>query len=307
MKPAAFRYHRPPTLEAALALLVQHGDSARPIAGGQSLVPMMNLRMAQPAELIDLASIEGLRDIKVSPDGIEVGAMVRHHDIEHSQAIRAACPLLSDVAGTIGHYAIRQRGTLGGSLAHADPAAQWPLVATVLGAQMLVTGAVGQRVIGGDAFFQSLMTTALKPDELLTAVRFPALQPGEGWSYQGFCRRSGDFAIVAVAATVMLEDGRVKRLRLGVGGATPVPVRLEALAQQQLGQQADVNWARSLGAQARASVTVADDPRIPAVFREELIETLVTRALEASVQKAALGARQPTDGTVAPVRAGGLQ
>lgn len=307
MKPAAFRYHRPTTLEAALALLAQHGDGARPIAGGQSLVPMMNLRMAQPAELIDLARIEALRGVNVGPDTVEIGAMVRHHEIEHSQALRAVCPLLSDVAGTIGHYAIRQRGTLGGSLAHADPAAQWPLVAATLQAQMVVTGAAGQRVIAGDSFFQSLMTTALQPDELLTAVRFPVLQPGEGWSYQGFCRRSGDFAIVAVAATVLLEGGRVKRLRLGVGGATPVPVRLEGLAQQELGQQADANWARMLGAQARAAVTVADDPRIPAVFREELIETLVTRALEASVQKAALGGRLSTGGTAGPTRAGGLQ
>lgn len=307
MKPAAFRYHRPPTLEAALALLAQHGDSARAIAGGQSLVPMMNLRMAQPAELIDLARIEGLRDVNVGPDTVEMGAMVRHHDIEHSQAIRSACPLLSDVAATIGHYAIRQRGTLGGSLAHADPAAQWPLVATTLGAQMVVTGAGGQRVIDASSFFQSLMTTALQPDELLTAVRFPVLEPGEGWSYQGFCRRSGDFAIVAVAATLLLEGGRVKRLRLGVGGATPVPVRLEALAQQQLGQPADANWARDLGVKARAAVTVADDPRIPAVFREELIETLVTRAIETSVQKAMLGERRSAGGAVGSTRSGGMQ
>ncbi|MFN5512452.1 MAG: FAD binding domain-containing protein [Burkholderiales bacterium] len=294
MKPAAFRYHRPQTLEAALALLAQHGDSARPIAGGQSLVPMMNLRMAQPAELIDLASIEAMRGVHVSPDGLEIGAMVRHHEIEGSELIRAECPLLSQVAGTIGHYAIRQRGTLGGSLAHADPAAQWPLLATTLQAQMVATGSAGQRVIEGGSFFQSLMTTALQPDELLTAARFPVLEAGEGWSYQGFCRRSGDFAIVAVAVTLTLEAGRVKRLRLGVGGATPVPVRLDSLAHQQVGQLADAAWAHALGVHARAQVPVTEDPRIPAVFRQELIETLVTRAIEESLQRACAPVGVPT-------------
>lgn len=285
MKPAAFRYHRPETLDAAIALLERHQDSARPIAGGQSLVPMMNLRMAQPAELVDLARIPSLRAIERVGDWVEVGAMVRHHEIESSALLRETCPLLSQTASTIGHYAIRQRGTIGGSLAHADPAAQWPLLACTLRAQMIVLGPAGQRTIAADDFFLSIMTTALQPDELLTAVRFPCLAPGEGWSYQGFSRRSGDFAIVAVAGTLCLEGGRVKHLRLGLGGASPVPLRLDSLAQAQLGSRPDAHWAGALGLQAREAVRVSDDPKIPAVFRQELIQTLVTRAMAASLQR----------------------
>lgn len=279
MKPAAFRYHRPASLDAALGLLARFGESARPIAGGQSLVPMMNLRMAQPAELIDLSRISSMREVRESPEWLEIGAMVRHHEIEHSPQVKAACALLSTVAASIGHYAIRQRGTLGGSMAHADPAAQWPLLAVALNAEICAVGPSGERCIPARSFFQSLMTTALGPDELLTAVRFPRLQSGEGWSYQAFSRRSGDFAIIAVASTLRIEAGRVSRLRLAVGGAGPVPLALDSLELAQRNEHANAEWAARMGSLARKQCQVADDARIPAIYREELIETLVSRAL----------------------------
>ena len=179
---------------------------------------------------------DDLRQIRRVSGELEIGAMATHHEIETSAAVRTSGPLLSAAAATIGHYAIRQRGTLGGSLAHADPAAQWPLIAVTLQAGIETVSARGRRSLKADHFFQSLMTTALHPDELLLAVRFPCAHPGEGWGFQAFSRRSGDFAIVAAAATLRLVAGRVEHLRPGVGGSGPVPFALSALASAQPAQ-----------------------------------------------------------------------
>ena len=283
MKPAAFRYHQPRTLEEALDLLAKHGEAARPIAGGQSLVPMMNLRMAQPAELVDLCALEGLRTLREVDGWLEIGAMVRHHDIETSPLVAVRCPLLAQVAGTIGHYAIRQRGTMGGSLAHADPAAQWPLLALTLQAELNLVGPRGRRRVAARDFNLGLMTTALQADELLESVRFPVCAPGEGGGFQCFARRAGDFAIVAAAVSLRIERGAVSRLRLGLGGVAPVPQDLDDLARAQLGCRVDAAWAAHVGAQARDAVDVPEDARIPAVYRKELIETMVTRALNDAI------------------------
>ena len=201
MKPAPFRYHRPQSLGEALALLTEFGADAKLIAGGQSLGPMMNMRLAQPAELIDVNALPGLDGIRTHPDSLEIGALARHHAVATSPVVRKYCPLVAEAAQTIGHYAIRSRGTLGGSLAHADPAAQLPLVAATLGAEIAVAGPRGERRIGAGEFFVSFMTTALEPDEILVSVRFPKAAPGERHAYLQFSRRQGDFALVAVAAT----------------------------------------------------------------------------------------------------------
>lgn len=285
MKPCAFSYHRPATLAAALALLAEHGDAAKPIAGGQSLAPMMNLRLAQPAELVDLGDLPGLDQIREVDGWIEVGALVRHQQLADSELLRRRCPLLSEAAQGIGHYAIRQRGTLGGSLAHADPAAQLPLVAVTLGAQIELVSRRGKRVLSAAEFFISVMTTALEPDELIVAVRFPAVLPGEGSAFRLFNRRHGDFAVVSVAASVQLSDGRVTRLRLGVGGVEAVPVHLNELCTQQMGRQADAAWVREVAAGARLAVEAEDVERIPELYRRELTETLVARALAAALSR----------------------
>ena len=279
MKPAAFRYHRPASLEAALALMAEHGEAARPIAGGQSLVPMMNLRLAQPAELVDIGELTGLRGIDEAVDGLRIGALVRHHEIEHSERVRSRCPLVAEAAPTIGHYAIRQRGTLGGSLAHADPAAQWPLIVATLGGTIEAASARARRDVDAADFFVAVMTTALAPDELILSVRFPAAEAGEGWGFRSFARRHGDFAIVSAAVTLALDGGRVRRLRLGVGGAGPTPAVLGALAQAQVGRTADASWAAEVAAAARSALDIQDDARIPAVYRRELVEAMVERAL----------------------------
>ena len=236
MKPAAFRYHRPATLDAALALLAEHGDAAKAIAGGQSLVPMMNLRLAQPAELVDLGDVAGLEGIRESGGWLEIGARTRHQVVADDERVRARCPLLAEAAGGIGHYAIRQRGTIGGSLAHADPAAQLPLVAVTLGAEIEIASQRGRRRLPAADFFVSVMTTALEPDELIVGVRFPVAVATEGQAFRLFNRRSGDYAIVSVAASLQLRAGRVERLRLGVGAVEPVPALLAALGTSQTGR-----------------------------------------------------------------------
>jgi carbon-monoxide dehydrogenase medium subunit len=286
LKPAAFRYHRPATLDAALALLAEHGDLAKPIAGGQSLVPMMNLRLAQPAELVDLGDLRGLDAVREVDGQIEIGALARHQALADSELLRRRCPLLAEAAAGVGHYAIRQRGTLGGSLAHADPAAQLPLVAATLGAQLEVASARGRRVVPATEFFLAVMTTALAADELIVAVRFPALRPGEGTAFRLFSRRCGDFALVSVATSLALERGRVGRLRLGVGGVEPVPVALAGLAAQQAGQSADEAWVAAVAAAAHDAVDAQDDGRLSALYRRELTETLVARALRTAIQRA---------------------
>jgi carbon-monoxide dehydrogenase medium subunit len=191
--------------------------------------------------------------------------MARHHTVANSSLVKTRCPLLAEAAGTIGHYAIRSRGTLGGSLAHADPAAQLPLVAATLRAEIVVAGKRGARRIAARDFFVSLMTTALAPDEIIVAVRFPKAAPGERHAYVQFSRRSGDFAMVAVAC-VLLD----RKLRIGIGGVEDKPVAFDFSRERP----------EAIAAKARDAVNPAENPRVPAVFRKELVEVLTRRAIQ---------------------------
>jgi carbon-monoxide dehydrogenase medium subunit len=287
MKPASFVYHRPQSLAQALALLELHGDDAKILAGGPSLAPMLNMRLAQPAHLIDVNDLHEIAHIRDGGQSVAVGALARHDDVARSALVRSACPLLGEAAATVGHYAIRQRGTLGGSLAHADPAAQLPLVAVVLDATIDVVGPGARRTLVARDFFLSVMTTALAPDEILVEVRFPKRAEREGAAFEIFSRRRGDFALVAVAATVTLDDGnRVARLRLGVGGVHPVPVALDDVAQAQCGRGADARWCREVAAAARARIAPEENRVVPAEYRRDLCEALVRRALERCIARA---------------------
>lgn len=285
MKPAAFSYHRPSSLEEALERLAQC-EGAKVIAGGQSLGPMMNMRLATPSDLIDLNDLTEFAFIRDRGDALEIGALTRHHQVEEAPLVRQRCPLLAQAARTIGHYAIRQRGTLGGSLAHADPAAQLALVSVTLGAQIDVISVRGKRTIPASEFFLSVMATALEPDEIILSVRFPVVQPQEGTSYQMFSRRHGDFAIVAVAATATLREGRVAALRIGVAGTGPVPVTQEEVAGHYIGEPANGDWTTELAYAVRNAVQPEDDARIPAVYRRELTVTMVERALNQALANA---------------------
>jgi carbon-monoxide dehydrogenase medium subunit len=220
----------------------------------------------------------------IEADGwIEVGAMVTHAEVASSERIAAHCPLLARAAASIGHHAIRARGTLGGSIVHADPAAQLPLVAAALDARIEIASARGRRSVPAAEFFVAVMTTVLEPDELVVAVRFPVAASGERAGFAAFARRSGDFAIVAAAATVAVSEGRVAAARLALGGVGPVPVVLRELTAAQAGRPADGAWADATAEAACRAADVQDDLRIPAVYRGELVRTMVSRALRAAI------------------------
>jgi aerobic carbon-monoxide dehydrogenase medium subunit len=287
MTPAAFSYHRPASVDEALALLARFGADAKLIAGGQSLVPMMNMRLASPAQLVDINDLSELAQLRLHGDRLEVGALARHRALAESALAAEHCPLLVQAARTIGHHAIRERGTVGGSLAHADPAAQHALVAVTLGARLTLARQGGQRVLEAGDFLQSAMTTALAPDEMVVAVSYPRAVAGEVSAYRMFNQRHGDYAIVAIAATLALADGRVAGLRLGVGGVAPVPQRLDGVASAFLGRAPSVDWIAEVARAARDAVTPEDHPRVPALYRKELTETLVARALARCLERSA--------------------
>lgn len=285
MKPAAFSYHRPASIGEALELLARFGDDAKLLAGGQSLVPMMNMRLATPAHLIDVNDLSELGQLRLRGDRLEVGALARHRTVAESALAGEHCPLLVQSARTIGHGAIRERGTVGGSLAHADPAAQHTLVAVTLGAQLTLARRGGERTVDASEFLLSAMSTALAPDEMVLRVSYPRFASGEVSAFRMFNQRHGDYAIVAVAATLAIEEGRVAHLRLGVGGATPVPQRLDAVAQRLRGRVPSVDWIAEAARAARDAVAPEEHPRVPALYRKELTETLVARALARCVER----------------------
>jgi len=286
MKPAPFSYHRPGGLDEALALLSRHGGAAKPLAGGQSLGPMMNMRLARPDHVIDLNDLLELDFVRVGEETAEIGALARHHRVVTDPQIARSVPMLAHAARGVGHYAIRQRGTLGGSLVHADPAAQYPLVAVTLGAEVAIRSARGSRVAPAAGFLRSIMTVDLAPDELVTSVRFPRQRPGEGWGFELFSRRHGDFALVSVALTLALDaSGAISALRLGVGGVAPVPLRLATVEAEAAGMQPDAHAAAALGRLAATQVAPEDEAQVPAQYRRDLVETLTTRAFLAAVAR----------------------
>lgn len=284
MKPAAFEYRRPKTLDEALRLLAELGDEARPLAGGQSLVPMMNMRVARPEHLVDLNDLAELDVIRERDGAVEIGALTRHRAVEHSELLAAVFPMLPAVARTIGHDAIRERGTLGGSLALADPAAQWPLLAILLEARIDLASHTGRRSVAAGAFFTGVFATAAEAGELVIAASFPRLAPGEGWGYRSFTRRHGDFAIVAAAAAVSLDAvGQIETLRLALSGIGDRPARLDAVTDAFRGRAFD---AAELGSAIAAAVTSQDDAVASAAFRRDLAEVLSADAVTDAAERA---------------------
>lgn len=217
MKPAPFAYHRPASLPEAAALLARHGDGAKAIAGGVSLVPIMNMRLARPAHLIDIGRLPGLRGVRREGDSPRIGALTPHADVVTNPLIRAHAPLLAAAGPHIGHAAIRNRGTIGGSLAHADPAAEWPVALSASGSAVRAVSAAGERAIPLDAFFITYFTTALRPDEILTEITVPVAAAATHRAFVEFSRRPGDFAIVSVACWLAVADGNIRQARLALG------------------------------------------------------------------------------------------
>lgn len=278
MKPPRFDYHAPSTLDEALALLARYDGEAKLLAGGQSLVPLLNFRLARPAALIDLNAVASLAYIREHDGQVRLGAMTRQRAIEFSPIVARRLPLLREATRWVGHLPIRSRGTIGGSIAHADPSAEYPAVLTALDGEVVVRGPTGERTLASDALFETYLTTTLTPDEILTEIRLPAMPDGAGWAFEEFARRHGDFAIVGVAAAVWREGGRLT-IRLATAGAGPTPRRLRA--SEAILERDGLDPAVIAAAARRASELVEPDADIHASadYRRHLVGVLTERAI----------------------------
>ena len=285
MKAPPFRYHAPDDLASAVALLAQY-ENARVLAGGQSLMPMMNLRVAGPDHLIDLGRIADLRSIEETPQGLRIGAMVTQRTLEKSDLVARACPLLSEAVTHVGHQQTRNRGTLGGSLCHLDPGAELPVAAAALDAVMHVVGPAGARDIAFADFPLDYLTPSLQPGEVLTHVSFPLAKSNSGAAFLEFNRRPADFAIVSVAVTLSLSaDAAITQAAIAIGGVSHAPVRLTQVEAFLMGARADA--ATFAGAADLAALSPCDgDDVYPADYRQELCGVLVRRALVIAHQRA---------------------
>jgi carbon-monoxide dehydrogenase medium subunit len=283
MKPPPFDYACPATLAEAVALLASRED-AKPIAGGQSLMPMLAFRMAQPSLLVDLRKLPDLDRIIIGDDGVRLGAMVRWRDIEDDVRLRSAHPLLAAAVPHVAHYQIRNRGTVGGSLAHADPAAEMPGIALTCDAEISVAGANGPRVIRAQDFFLGPLMTALAPDEIIIEVRLPAWPARRRWGFREFSRRRGDFALAGVALFYDEdEDGKAANGHAGAIGVADTPVRLTAAEAVLNGRTVDDATIADAARAASAEVDPQDDIHAPAAYRRSLVATITERALKAAV------------------------
>lgn len=280
MKLPAFEYRSPNSVAEVIRILADEQGEAKIIAGGQSLVPVMAYRFASPSVLIDLARVEGLRGIVIDDAGVCIGAMTRWREIEDHVGLRTACPLAGAAVAHIAHYQIRNRGTIGGSLAHADPSAEMPGIVVTCDAHIDVEGPSGTRCIAAQDFFLGPLTTCLAEDEVLKAVRFPAWPAGRRWAFDEFAQRRGDFAFAGIALYYdVQDDGSVGNAHVGVIGATDVPRRLTPVEQVLNGRQLDDALVAQAARIAAASVTPGDDLHASAAYRRSLVGTLVERAL----------------------------
>ena len=287
MKPAPFEYHAPRSLEEALGLMANLGDQARPLAGGQSLVPMLSMRLARPAAIVDLNGIPELAYHRIESDALVVGALCRHRDVELDTEVGVRCQAIGEAVPLIGHIAIRNRGTVVGSIAHADPAAEWPLFAMLLDAVARVEGRRGAREVASGDLFQGAFTTSLDDGELMTEIRFALPPPGSGSAFLEVARRHGDFALGAAAAVVDLApDGGVRESRVAIAGIEAVPSRLEQAESAITGRVPTAEACAVAAAAAAAGLQPTDDIHAPAAYRRQLAQTLVRRALLLAASRA---------------------
>jgi aerobic carbon-monoxide dehydrogenase medium subunit len=278
MKPPPFSYHDPRTTADVIALLGRL-ENAKLLAGGQSLMPMLNMRYVLPDHLIDLNRVDGLRYIRKSDGAIEIGAMTLQRDIEFSDVVRTRCPLMHEAIAQVGHRQTRNRGTLGGSLCHLDPAAELVAVAAALDAKLSIVGKNGARTIDFAEFPVAYMTPALQPDELLAGVTFPCWRPGHGFAFVEFSRRHGDFAIVSAAALIEEDkDGKLTHVSLTLGGMGPAPVRAHDVERALIGEKPEEKRLREICESLRALEAV-DDIHAPVSYRQQLATVLARRAL----------------------------
>ena len=288
MYPAAFEYHAPKTLAEALSLLEQHGDDAKVISGSMSLVPMMKLRLVTPPHLVDLRKLPGLSGVSEANGGVRIGAMTTHRDVERNELARKNLPILAEAAGNIGDPQVRNKGTIGGSLAHADPSADWPAVALALGATVQITGKSGERSATIEELIVGPLTTSLNPGELITSVHFPAAAARTGSAYEKCPHPASRFAVVGVAAVITLDaGGKVQSARVAITGLGPKATRASAVEQALVGKAADAAAIEAAAQHASDGIEVRADLTGSAAYKAHLAATYAGRA----VAKAAARAR----------------
>jgi len=292
MKPAPFEYTAPGSLAEALAVLAEHGDAAKPLAGGQSLVPMLAMRLTRPRMLVSLKRLRELGGIRRDDGILTIGAMTRHWEVEESRDVAEASPLLAEAIGLVGHPTIRSRGTVGGSIAHADPAAELPAVLVALDGRVRLRSSRGERTVPAAEFFQGMMTTAARPDELLTEVGFSVPAGARrGAAFEEVARRHGDFAMAAAAVALTLDaDGRVTDARIALCGVEARPRRCTEAESALRGERlSGGDRLRDAAALAAAGLDALDDLHASRAFRTHLAEVLTRRALERAYRRATGG------------------
>lgn len=286
MKPPAFEYLAAASVEVAVAALHAHGGEAKVIAGGQSLVPMLNFRLLEPALLVDINKVPGLSFIEPDGNGLRIGALTRHHALETSEPVRKRFPVLSETMRHVAHLAIRNRGTIGGSLSHADPAAELPMMAVLLNASIVIAGANGGRELAATDFFEGALATSLADDELVTEIRFPALPAATGWGFEEIAQRSGDYAMAAAAATVTLSGATAGDVRIALMGVGEVPLRVsdaEVALSGTTFEERDIDAAVSA---VEDAIDPMSDVHASADYRRHLAKALTRRVLSQAWQRA---------------------
>src|SRR5215204_6302223 len=290
MNPSQFAYERAESVDEAITLLQEHGDGAKLVAGGHSLLPIMKLRLAEPETLIDIGRIPELRDVRRDDGEIAIGALTTHHQIATDAQIRAVVPLLADTAARVGDRQVRNRGTIGGALAHADAAADYPAAILALDASIVARGPRGERCIPTREFFLDFLTTALQPDEVLTEVRIAAPAEGHGWSYQKLANQASGYAIVGVGAVVILDgQGAVADVRVGVTGAAAVAWRAEATETALRGQRLDNGVVAAAADLVDGGIDFLDDLHGSAEYRRRVTRGLTRRAILEAAGRAKQG------------------
>ena len=286
MKPAAFEYHRPRTIDDALALLSEVGEDGKILAGGQSLVPLMNFRLAQPAHVIDINFIGGLDYVRSENGQIKLGCLARQSRALEDPLIRERCPLLTDALAHVGYSQIRNRGTVCGSLAHADPAAELPAVLLALDGVVTVGNAKRRRSIAAQDLYLSYLTTALANDEMILEASFPEMAPGTGWSFTEFARRFGDFAIVGVAALLVAAKDQIADARIALIGVGDKPWRQRRVEEQLLGKKVSADLFAKVSAEVAANISPVTDIHASESYRRSLAKVLTRRALAEAWERA---------------------
>jgi carbon-monoxide dehydrogenase medium subunit len=287
MKPPRFEYIGPASIEEAVAALADSGGDGKIIAGGQSLMPMINFRLLSPSILIDINRIPGLDFVEEKADGsLRIGSLTRHHTLETSTAVKRLFPVLSAAMAHVAHLAIRNRGSIGGSLSHADPAAELPMIAMLLNARITTVSPNGRRAIDAQDFFVAALTTALEEDEIVVEVELPGLPPKTGWAFEEFARRAGDYALAAVAVLLTVADGRITQARIGMMGIGETPMRASAAEALLTGRACDEGVLNEVVQAVRDVVEPNSDLQASADYRRHLVGVLIRRAVAAAWQRA---------------------